>query len=278
MFAHMIDRDWLWLAGEFYLVGFLLGTWSLVRGGKPSTVVMYGLIAAGYLMQWIGLYLRGMAVGGCPLGNTFELYQFTAWSATTLYLVVGVAFRGNLLGYFTATLSAALTLTSLAIPAWDAARRTHIFGGNPWIELHAALALFSYGVFALLALTAAMLLFRNYSLKHKRVGGWYSFLPSVIDLDQISVRLLGVGVTLMTAALAVGSVYWLRDFATVNYAKLLITVAIWAAYAIAFTLRLRGRLVSRRFAWTCMILFALALLSLNPINSSRHPEPVSSRS
>jgi ABC-type uncharacterized transport system permease subunit len=32
-------------------------------------------------------------------------------------------------------------------------RRTHIFGGNPWIELHAALAIFSYGVFGLLALT-----------------------------------------------------------------------------------------------------------------------------
>ncbi|MCB1104418.1 MAG: cytochrome c biogenesis protein CcsA [Cephaloticoccus sp.] len=270
MFAHMTDRDWLWIAGEFYLVGFLLGTWSLWRGGRPSGVAMYALIGAGYLMQLLGLYLRGLAVGGCPLGNTFELFQFTAWSATTLYLVVGVTFRSSLLGYFSACLAAVLTLTSLAIPAWDATRRTHLFGGNPWIEFHAALALFSYGVFALLALTAAMLLLRNYSLKHKQLGGWFSFLPSIIDLDLISMRLLGTGVFLMSAALGVGSVYWLRDPGSVNVAKLLITVSVWIAYAVALGLRLKSRLVSRRFAWTCIILFAVALISLGPVNSSRH--------
>lgn len=271
MFSSMTDRDWLWIAGEFYLVGFLLGTWSLWRGGRPSGVAMYALIGAGYLMQLLGLYLRGLTVGGCPLGNTFELFQFTAWSATTLYLVVGVTFRSSLLGYFTACLSAVLTLTALAIPAWDATRRSHLFGGNPWIEFHAALALFSYGVFALLALTAVMLLLRNYSLKHKRLGGWFSFLPSILDLDQISTRLLTTGLALLSAALLVGSAYWLREPGSVNLAKLLITVAIWAAYGAALGLRLRGRLVSRRFAWTCIALFAAALLSLGPVNSSRNP-------
>jgi HemX protein len=277
MLAQLNDRDWLWIAGEFYLVGFLLGTWSLMRGGRPSGVAMYGLITAGYLMQLTGLYLRGMAVGGCPLGNTFELFQFTAWSATTLYLVIGVTFRTSLLGYFTACLSAVLTLSSLAIPAWDATRRTHIFGGNPWIEFHAALALFSYGVFALLALTAAMLLLRNYSLKHKRLGGWFSFLPSILDLDLISARLLGTGVTLITASLIVGSFYWLQDTASVNHAKLLITIGIWLAYVIALIMRLRGNLISRRFAWTCIALFAVALVSLGPVNSSRPPETTSQR-
>ena len=38
MFANFADRTWMWLAAEFYLVGFLLGTWSLLRGGKPLNV------------------------------------------------------------------------------------------------------------------------------------------------------------------------------------------------------------------------------------------------
>lgn len=265
MLAHFTDRTWLWLAAEFYLVGFLLGTWLLLHRGRPSNVVMYGLILAGYLMQVSGLYLRGVAVGGCPLGNTFELFQFTAWSAITLYLLVGVTFRSSLLGYFTATLAAALTLVSLAIPAWDAVRRADIFGGNAWIEFHAALALFSYGVFALLALTAFMLLLRNYSLKHKHLGGWFSFLPSLIDLDLISVRLLGAGVVLLAASLAVGSVWWLRDLDRIGLPHLL-TAAIWLAYATALGLRLGGRLISKRFAWTGIILFAVALLSLGVIS------------
>jgi HemX protein len=274
MLAALSDRQWLWLAAEFYLAGFLLGTWSLLRRGRPSGVAVYSLIAVGYLFQLIGLGLRGRAVGGCPLGNTFELFQFTAWSAISLYVVVGVTFRSSVLGYFTACLTAVLTLVSLAIPAWDAERHVKIFGQNSWIEMHAALALFSYGVFALLALTSLMLLLRHFSLKAKNLGGLFSFLPSMVDLDHIGLRLLTTGVVLLAASLAVGSVYWLRDPASASVPKLLFTIAVWLAYAVALFLRLRGQLLAKRFAWTGLLLFAAALLSLWPVDASRHPAVV----
>jgi ABC-type uncharacterized transport system permease subunit len=273
MFAGLDDRGWLWAAAGCYLAGFVLGTFSLLRGGRPSGAAMYSLIGAGYALQLLGLTLRGRAVGGCPLGNQFEVFQFTAWSAITLYLVIGVTFRNSLLGYFTSCLATALTVLSLSLPAWDAATRSHIFGGNPWIELHAALAVFSYGVFGLLALTSFMYLARNRSLKSKELSGWVSFLPSIFDLDQIGVRLLGTGVTILAASLAVGANYWLRDTASANTFKILITVAVWLAYAAALGLRLGGRLITRRFAWTGIALFAAALLSLEAVDASRHPAP-----
>jgi ABC-type uncharacterized transport system permease subunit len=184
---------------------------------------------------------------------------------------VGVRFRNSLLGYFTSSLAATLTLVSLAIPSWDATQRTHIFGSNPWIELHAALAVFSYGVFGLLALTSILFLLRNHSLKSKHLGGWFSFLPSILDLDHIGVRLLVAGVTILAISLGVGSVYWVRDMSSVNVAKLLVTFAVWAAYAVALGLRLRGILLAKRFSWACLALFIAALLSLGPVDKSRHP-------
>ena len=271
MFAGLTDRQWLGCAAGFYLAGFLLGTWSITRRERPSGPSMYALVAIGYAVQFFGLYLRGRADGGCPLGNTFEFLQFVAWSAITLYLVVGAIFRSSLFGYITAGLGAVLTLGSLAVPAWDATRMAHLFGDNPWIEFHAALALFSYGVFGLLAVTSALFLLRNYSLKSKQLDGWFSFLPSILDLDHIGLRLLGAGVALLAASLAVGTVYWLRDTATVNAAKLLITGAVWVAYAAILALRLGGRLAAKRFAWTCLALFGAALVSLGPVNASRHP-------
>ncbi len=277
MFSVLTDRQWLWLAAGCYLAGFLRGAWSVMRGERPSSGVTYGIVAAGYVLQYVGLYLRGRADGGCPLGNTFEMLQFVAWSAITLYLVVGVTFRSSLLGYFTSGLGAFLTLASLSIRSWDQTRRVHIFGANPWIELHAALALFSYGVFGLLALTSVLFLLRNYSLKAKHLDGWFSFLPSIVDLDHIGLRLLGTGVALLSASLAVGTVYWLRDTATVNKVTLLITVGVWAAYAATLALRLGGRLLSKRFAWTCLALFAAALISLGPVDASRHPTLAASR-
>jgi ABC-type uncharacterized transport system permease subunit len=264
------DRTWLWLAAACYLAGAALGTLSLLRERRHSRAVMYFILAAGYAFQTFGLYLRGVAVKGCPLGNTFELVQFTAWSAASLYLVVGPAFRLSLLGYGTALLSAGLSVTALLVPAWDAAKRAHIFGGNAWIEFHAALALFSYGVFGLLALVAGMYWLRDYGLRRKQVGGAYAFLPSIRDLDQIGLRLLAAGVALLAASLAVGSVWWLREPATVNLVKLLATIGVFLAYALALALRLTRRLVGRRWAVACALLFIAALLSIVPVDSSRH--------
>ena len=269
MFLGLSDRSWLWVAAGFYLAGFLQGTLALRRQGKPAGTATFLLLLLGYAAQLAGLSLRGRTVGGCPLGNPLEIYQFTAWSAVTLYLVVGATFRLSLLGYFSACLAATLTLVSLAIPGWDSTQWVRIFGNNPWIELHAALAVFSYGVFGLLALTSVMYLLRNHSLRSKRLGGWFSFLPSIRDLDHISVRLLGAGTVILAVALAVGSVHWLRapDF-SLN-AKIILTCAVGGAAALAFILRLRGTLIAQRFAWACLGLFFAALLSLLAVESSR---------
>jgi ABC-type uncharacterized transport system permease subunit len=264
------DRSWLCLASVCYLAGLLLGTAALLRDRRQPRLTIYALIAAGFLLQTLGLYLRGLAVKGCPIGNLFEIFQFTAWSAISLYLVVGPTFRLSLLGYFTSCLSTVLTLVSLAVPAWDATRQVAAFGGHAWVEFHAALALFSYGVFALLALTSGMYLLQTYSLKNKHLHGLFSFLPSILELDLISVRLLVVGVVLMTWSLGIGSFHWLQDLASVDTPKL-VTAGVWLAYLAALILRLRSKLVSQRLAWACVALFALALLSLGPVNASRHP-------
>ena len=97
------------------------------------------------------------------------------------------------------------------------------------------------------------------------------FLPSLLDLDHIGVRLLAAGVAILAFSLGVGSVYWLRDPSSVDVAKLIVTLAVWFAYAAALLQRLRGRLLANRFAWTCLALFAAALLSLGPVNRSRRP-------
>lgn len=269
----LTDRTWLWIASALYLTGFVLGTVSVVLERRVSRVLMYGLTLAGFGIQTLGLYIRGLAVHGCPLGNTFEFFQFTAWSATALYLVIGTTFRSSLLGFFTSSLSAVLTLVSLSVPAWDAVRMVNVFHGNSWIEFHAALALFSYGVFALLALTSTMYLLQLYSLQHRNIRGFFSFLPSILDLDHISLRLLSAGVILMSSSLAVGSVYWLRDTSSVGGGKLVTTVGIWVAYAAVLALRWRSLLIAKRLAWACIVLFAAALLSLWPVNSSRKPMP-----
>ncbi|HWA26216.1 MAG TPA: cytochrome c biogenesis protein CcsA [Lacunisphaera sp.] len=265
------DRALLWLGALLYLAGFATGLLALVRRSPEpaSRNLLNTLLVAGWVAQMGGLYVRGLASGGCPLGNTFELIQFVAWSAMVVYFFVGTAFRLSLLGLFAAGYAATLALISLLIPAWDAGHGKRIFGSNSWIELHAALAVFSYGVFGLLALTSVMQLLQNWSLKHKRLNGLFWFLPSVVQLDQINRRMLMLGLLLLTVSLGVGAVWWSRDTASVNLPKLIVTIGVWAAYLGVLLLRWRALLVSVRFAWVCLVMFMLALLSLGPVNSSR---------
>jgi ABC-type uncharacterized transport system permease subunit len=276
MSSLLTDRALLWLGALLYLAGFLTGLVALTRRSAPAGLrtILNTFLVGGWGFQMAGLYVRGLAVGGCPLGNTFEIVQFVAWSAMVVYFFVGTTFRVSLLGLFTAGYAASLALVSLLVPAWDLTRGQKIFGNNPWIELHAALAVFSYGVFGLLALTSLMQLLQNWSLKHKRLNGLFWFLPSVVQLDQINFRLLGLGVLLLTFSLGVGASWWVRVIESVDQPKLVVTVTVWFVYLVVWLLRWRAKLVSVRFAWVCLVMFALALLSLGPVNSSRHHEVI----
>jgi ABC-type uncharacterized transport system permease subunit len=272
----LTDRALLWVGALLYLAGFLTGLVALTRRSAPASLrtILNAFLVAGWVIQMCGLHIRGLAVGGCPLGNTFEVVQFVAWSAMVVYFFVGSTFRVSLLGLFTAGYAASLALVSLLVPSWDLVRGQRIFGNNPWIELHAALAVFSYGVFGLLALMSVMHLLQNWSLKHKKLNGLFWFLPSVVQLDQINFRLLMLGVLLLTFSLGVGAVWWVRDTASVDYPKLIVTIAVWAAYLVVGGLRWRARLVAGRFAWVCLVMFMIALLSLGPVSTSRHHEVV----
>jgi ABC-type uncharacterized transport system permease subunit len=275
-FPTIADRDLIALAALCYGLGFLHGTVSLIRRKRHSRWLMFAAMCTGFALQTWGLLMRGMETKGCPLGNTFELVQFTVWSCILVYLVVGPAFRLSLLGFFTGGLAAALSIISMVAPGWDSDVRTRIFGENPWIEFHAALALFSYGVFGLLALTSVMYLLQNHYLKQKRRPAMFGYLPSIVQLDTTNVRLLLTGLAILTVSLLVGGHYFRQDPERVNVLKLGVTVSVWAAYFVVLMLRWRAKLITKRFAWVCVIMFILALASLGPVNRNRpHEHPPS---
>ena len=265
----LTDRTSITLGTGFYAAGLLYGAGSLRYRHRHSRIAAYALILAGWALQTFGLYQRGQSVHSCPLGNKFELLQFIVWSCIVLYLVVGAAFRQSVLGFFSAGLAAVLGLVSLVIPAWDSARRAAAFGTGPAIAFHASLAVFSYGVFALLALPSLMYLLQLRHLQKKRLTGLYAYLPSIVELDQMNVRLLAFGVGLLTVALAVGRTQWSDNLAAIH----LVSFAVWFAYAGVLVQRLRQRLVARSFARVCLFLFAATFLSLWPVSASRLPAP-----
>lgn len=259
-------------AAAIYGSAFLFGLITLLAKRAYSRALMFALLCGGFLIQTLGLNLRGAEIKACPLGNPFEIAQFLAWSLVFLFFIIGPAFRLRLLGFFTAGLTTLLAAGSFAVPSWDAPYPPGIFGGNHWIELHAALAIFSYGIFAILSLVSAMFLIQQHGLKKKQFKGVYQYLPSVQQLDLMAKRLLITGVIVLSASLGFGAVFWINNFDLVPVFKLSATCLVWLGYLTVFTLRLQKKLVTRRHAIASIVLFLLAIASLWPVQSARETE------
>ena len=252
-----------------YTLGFVTAIFYLIRTRQHPNWLLNLLIAGGYAIQTYGLYLRGMEIQGCPVGNTFEIVQFIIWSLTFCFLVLGPAFRLSLFGFFTAGLAVLLSILSFVIPKLDTPYALSSASGNTSIEFHASLAVFSYGIFGLLAVSSILYILQNFSLKNHHFKGVYAFLPSLIESEAMTLRMLIAGLCILTLSLAIGSIYWAQNAADVNWLNLVFTITVWLAYLVVLFLRLRNRLYARKLAWTCIALFLMTFISIWPVDSSR---------
>jgi len=266
-----------WLAASGYVLAFsfaLQALWQQKRYSRSSMII---LMAVGWGVQTWGMTLRSQAVGGCPVGNIFELWQFVAWSLVVLYFLVGSTFRMSLLGFFTSALAALMGGVSLLFPAWDAPYQNRYFGAHPVVEAHASLAVFSYGIFAALALVGVMYLVQHWGLKHRRGTGIFSFLPSIVQLDHIGFRLLLIGLAVLSCSLGFGVVLYGDDELTITTSKMVATWGVWAGYLALLILRWRGVVVGSGFARSALLLFLAALFSLWAVDAARQRSTLSNQ-
>ena len=188
----------LWIAtfcfGASFILGMVKTRHSFPYGLKECPFI---LIVIGFSLQTRALYLRGLEVHGCPLGNGLERTQFILWSLILAFLILRLVWRLNLLGTFCAGASLMLGSLSLGLkdwdtPYWKAEGYTRLFK-DPWIELHASLAIFSYGLFCLLAVVSIMYLSQRQTLLSRKPGFLGPYLPPIQELEVAAFRLLKIG-------------------------------------------------------------------------------------
>ena len=267
------SRDLFWLAAILYGAGLLTGLALASQTNKVvASLIPLAFIISGFVVHTQALALRGQLVKGCPLGNGMERIQFILWSLVVGYLIIRVLFRLNLLGSFAAGLASIGGMISLLIPSvdenyWAKNGYEGIFS-NHWVELHASVAIFSYGIFGLLATVSTMYLIQQKALRAKKSGAVAPFLPSIQQLEEAGARLLLVGVIFLTGSIVVGSLDWTRSTGAVSYAKVILTITLWLAYCSMWYLHFRQKLFGNKFAKATIALFVLAILSLGIVRSS----------
>jgi ABC-type transport system involved in cytochrome c biogenesis permease subunit len=254
----MTDRTLLWLAQGFYAASAILAFWRLRAKESDSATrrFNYVFVLCGFALHTTGLFLRGQALGRCPLTNLFETQVFVAWAAVLFYLLIGPSYRVSFLGAFTSPVVLALCLVALLAPI-DVARpepQTR----TPWVEFHAGVAILAYGAFALAFVMSAMYLVQERQLKSRHPGWSFLLLPPVEQLDVINCRLLVMGFVMLTAGMIGGAVSY-RIVGHWTNPKLVWAVAVWVLYGALLAARAAWSVRGRKMALATMLLFALVL-------------------
>ena len=248
-----MDRLLLIAATACFFVG-VLRTLLAIRAGvfRPGRFNFFA-IAAGFVLQTAFLWMRGNAVGRCPLTNLFEVFIFMAWSLALIYMVVGSAYRLSLMGAFTAPL--VFLIQTLALIAPIDTPRPPKMEVNAWLEFHASMSIVAYGAFALAGIAGLMYLLQERQLKRRQLHSTLHHLPPLTELFAAINRLLWLGFALYTAGLVSG-------FFTgqpLPVPKMTAAIVVWLLYAAILQGRRLLRLAPKQVAALCVVAFTAAV-------------------
>jgi ABC-type uncharacterized transport system permease subunit len=248
-----VDRWFLIAATALAAVGGATGMWTVHRGTRSRWTVIW-MIAA-FLAQLGFLSVRGQARAACPLVGMGEILAFLAWSLTLFYLAVGPTYRLSLLGVFTAPVIVVLQAVSL-MPGMLDSHPTRVPATDAWRETHAAMSVLSYGALALGAVAGVMFLVLDRQLKdHHLQSGLFRNLPPVRELLKCMVRLIWLGVLLLSVGVVAGFMMPRQG----GTAHLIAASFVWIGYAALLSIRQVRGLTGRRTAVVAVLLFVVSL-------------------
>ena len=257
-------------------IGFLYNYFQLKSKDSYSHTLTYLFLLFGFVLQSIALYMRALVIHACPVGNTFEILQFIIWSLVLLFLLIRPVIKIKALGLFIIFIAALASTISLSIPSLDSSYLNSLEASDPFIELHASLAIFSYAIYMLLAIVSSMLLIQQWGLKKQHFQGLFRHLPAVQKLDSIANVLVWIASLTLFVGILFGSFYWNENPETVPLFKLLLTTFILTLYCVVGVLKYLNKITPKKQAIAYIVLFALAILSLGAVQTDKPeiPSPI----
>lgn len=249
-----------------YGLAFSYSLYKILQEDSLKQSYFYTALCLGFIMQSYGLYLKGIEQHALPIVSTVDILQIITWSFILLILFLRPLIHLHLLSFFGTGLAVLFMGISLIILQAQETLPAHTNDHNPWVQVHAGLALFSYGVFSLMALTALMYIIQDYGLSHKRYRGLFKLLPALNKLEVTCTHLLYSGVAVFSLSVLLGTISWLHEPHDVSMGKLLTAWTLWVLFSLIFYLKMRNILLNKAFAWLCLTIFIISLLSLWPIH------------
>jgi len=177
----------------------------IVKQHKWVFQYSYWILVAGFVCHTLFLGCRYYFLGAAPVLDLKSALSFFSWSIVLAYLVLQIKFRLMVLGSFVAPFAAFLMIISSVMP-WVEGPVKPLFK-SLWLTVHVGTVFIGNGLFAITFMAAIMYLIQERHIKRKRLGSFYSRLPSLAMLDSINYYALIYGFPFLTIGMITGSVY-----------------------------------------------------------------------
>lgn len=194
----------------------------------------------------VAIALHGFGLKSALFGDPSMKFSFALALSTMFWLASALYWLENLREKLEALQPLVLGLAGIFVLLPLAFAKTHdlAHAGNLGFRLHFSAAMLAYSLFALSVLQAAFLHFAERRLHRRSVNRGLAALPSILTLESMLFRMIGLGFLLLTFAVGSG-VFFAREIygkpVTLDH-KTLFAVASWVIFAAL----LAGRW---RFGW-----------------------------
>lgn len=238
-----------------YLVSFISPKNGLKRLART-------LLLISWILQTLYIVSRYYLAGYTPITTHHEAVFFFAWSTTSAYLSFRWRHTVKNFGMFVSGLVSALLLVAAFSPRQVIPLEPAL--QSNWLPLHAGFSLLAYGFFGLAFCGGLMYLLQERELKSKRLGYFFSRLPSLEALDQLLSHCLAFGFSFLCLGMVSGIIWSKQAWGTYWrwQPKEVMTLIIWFIYLLQvhqrFTLGWRGR----RAAVLALAGFGLVMVTL----------------
>ncbi|MFZ5945309.1 MAG: c-type cytochrome biogenesis protein CcsB [Bacillota bacterium] len=208
------------------------------KGKWENTARVINLTA--FLLNTVLLVVRGLLIGGLPLRNLFEFGLFFVWAIILVFLFIEYKYDLSVASLFVLPIVILLLLFLVNLdvsvkPAMPALR-------SKWLIVHVLTAVVAYGAFAISFALSLMYLLKGWLVRNRSEGKIARILPQLEVLDELSYRVIFLGMPALTIMLVTGAVwaeyswgrYWSWD------PKETWALITWFVYSAYLHLRLRG--------------------------------------
>jgi len=251
--------------GVVVLVVYLLSEiWYLTYFISQKKILQYFSsfsLSLGALLHFIYIILLQLDLHRLPLGTVYEVLVSATFLFVLLYLFLEFYIKENSMGVIIVPMI--LFLLAIALPGIDTDKTLAPQLTGLSFQIHVAFMLLAYSGFTLAFIASVMYLLLARDIHQKRLGFFFSRIPSLELLDRLNSSAATLGFAFATVGMCLG--FWMGIELWGNAfpldAKFISFVIIWFVYLFHLIARIKLGWRGERSAWLSIVGFFFVLVT-----------------